>query len=250
VSVDKSPYVVVADIIVPQGQTCIIEPGVVLLFRSFTGLRVQGTLLARGSDDKPIVFTSINDKKYNQASPLAAAPYDWNGIQVLADGIGTSLSYCALFYSVYGIVSMTRYIRIGPSMFRSNGRANVTIEGQEYQVGEGPFEYALPTAAPATSAQLAALPDPNARKRAILRYSGFGGVLVGAVLGVLYTYRFANSSNTLDDLSGTDAGNLASHTSAQWKQSHHDARSDRAGMAWGYVITAAGGAAAAWSFTF
>ncbi|MBD3244213.1 MAG: hypothetical protein GF331_26715, partial [Chitinivibrionales bacterium] len=186
--VSKSPYLVIADIYVPTGQTVIVEPGVVFLFNSFTGLKVQGTLLARGEDDNPIVFTSVNDTEHNPSSTLQAAPYDWNGIQVTEDGLGTHLSYCVIRYSVFGLASMTRYIRIGPSMFSDNGRADVTIEGREHETGEGAFEYNATAAAPMLPDSLTVLPDPKAKRRTIARYSGMGVLLVGAVLSSIYTY--------------------------------------------------------------
>src|SRR5665647_3097029 len=56
VTADKSPYLVVADLFVPTGKTVVIEPGTVFLFKNFTGLHVRGTLIAKGTSIRPVVF--------------------------------------------------------------------------------------------------------------------------------------------------------------------------------------------------
>ncbi len=249
---DQGPYFVLGDVIVPQGQTVIIEAGTVMLFNAFTGIKVLGTLLARGESDKPIVFTSVNDQAHNPASTIQAAPYDWNGIQVSSDGIGTHFAYCVIRYSVYGIASATRYVRIGPTLFQNNGRANLTIDGVEHQTGDTPYEYnstaPLPVAGGADSLTL--LPDPRAKPRTIIRYSSLGVTLLGAILSGVYTARFAQSNDRLDRLSGTDPSNLTSHTSAEWESAYDRARRDRGGMMWGYVIGVVGAAGFTYTFFF
>jgi hypothetical protein len=232
------------------GQTVIVEPGVVLLFAGFTGLKVQGTLLARGESDRPIVFTSVNDQAHNPQSTLKAAPYDWNGIQITEDGIGSHLAFCAIRYSVYGLASMTRYIRIGPSLFQFNGRANLTIEGVEHQVGDEPYEYNMTAPRPEGGDSLTILPDPNARKRAIVRYSGLGVLFVGAIMSSVYSYRFGEADDRLDALSTTEVGNLSDNTGADWEAAHDDARRSRAGLVWGLLIGTAGAVGFGWSFFF
>ena len=244
------PYLVLGDIIVPMGQTVIIEPGTVLLFASFTGLKVQGTLLARGEGDRPIVFTSVNDQAHNPQSTLKAAPYDWNGIQITEDGIGSHLAFCAIRYSVYGLASMTRYIRIGPSLFQFNGRANLTIEGVEHQVGDTAYEYNMTAPRPQGGDSLTILPDPKARTRAIVRYSGLGVLFVGAIMSSVYGYRFGDADDRLDALSSTEVGNLSENTGTDWEAAHDDARRSRAGLVWGLVIGTAGAVGFGWSFFF
>jgi len=52
------PYDIVEDIVVPEGVTLTIEPGVTLQFRADRAVRVEGgRLLAEGSSTQPIVFT-------------------------------------------------------------------------------------------------------------------------------------------------------------------------------------------------
>ena len=88
--------------LVDTGVVLTIEPGVAVQFASGTVLQVNGTLVARGTSDNPIVFTS------NQASP---APGDWVYIFFAssstpatfdADGNytgGSVLEYCEVSYA-------------------------------------------------------------------------------------------------------------------------------------------------------
>jgi len=58
VSTNRYPYVITDDIVVPEGTTLTIEPGVVLQFQAERALRVEGgRLLAEGTASQPIVFT-------------------------------------------------------------------------------------------------------------------------------------------------------------------------------------------------
>lgn len=56
-----SPYIVTMHTEVTQGATLRIKPGVIVKFQGQFFLKISGTLIARGTTSKPIVFTS--DKK-------------------------------------------------------------------------------------------------------------------------------------------------------------------------------------------
>ena len=134
VTAAHSPYLAVSDLYVPAGRTVLIEPGVVFLFRNFTGLKVQGILQARGTADKPVVFTSEFDHDYRPDAPMKANAYDWNGMYIDKDAIGTELEHVAVNYSVYGLTSMTKFLRLKNGTFRENGRGNFSVEGVEHPV--------------------------------------------------------------------------------------------------------------------
>ncbi|MBN2762256.1 MAG: right-handed parallel beta-helix repeat-containing protein [Bacteroidales bacterium] len=55
-----SPYILFRDVIVPLGDTLIIEPGAHLQFATFAGLTVEGSLSAVGTDAEKICFTSAD----------------------------------------------------------------------------------------------------------------------------------------------------------------------------------------------
>jgi parallel beta-helix repeat protein len=66
-----SPYVVTNSVLVLEGVTLTIQPGVVVYFNSHRSLQVDGQLIARGTDASPITFTSSQSTK---------APGDWGYI--------------------------------------------------------------------------------------------------------------------------------------------------------------------------
>ena len=68
-SEDQNPWRVESDLTVPEGVTLTIQPGVNLFFGPGTKLIVEGTLLAEGEKERPIVMT------YDLESGLP-----WNGI--------------------------------------------------------------------------------------------------------------------------------------------------------------------------
>ena len=89
----------IGSIYIPTGSTLVIQPGAVFkgMPSSFnygkgTGLEVLGTLWATGTEEQPIIFTSIRDDTYsgdtNQRWELRPpAPGDWTRLVVGAGGL-------------------------------------------------------------------------------------------------------------------------------------------------------------------
>lgn len=63
-----SPYIVVSPVLVMEGVTLTIEPGVTIRFNSHKALQIDGELIAMGTSDNPIIFTSN----------LGGNPGDWD----------------------------------------------------------------------------------------------------------------------------------------------------------------------------
>ncbi len=54
---DDSPYLISGDVVVPAGETLVMEPGAHAVFLCRCRMFVEGTLEAIGTEDRPIVFT-------------------------------------------------------------------------------------------------------------------------------------------------------------------------------------------------
>ena len=76
-----SPFIVTADVQVSVGVTLTIEPGVVVMFNEGKRLQVDGTLIARGTPDRLVIFTS------SQSSPR---PGDWSNIKLTSAATATT----------------------------------------------------------------------------------------------------------------------------------------------------------------
>lgn len=212
-----TPYVVAADIEVPANKTVTIEPGVVFLFKNFTGLHVEGKLVAEGTKLRPIVFTSENDAKHNPSAALLPNLYDWNGIYIHEGAFGTLMSHCQISYTVYGIVSETKFIRISASTFRDNGKSDLVIEGEEFTVGSEPYSYVLSVKdATVDGVQVNLLKDPVAPRRNIFRYTGLAVALAGYGLGTFGATKLKESQQEYEELSSTEQDNLLNNTCSDW----------------------------------
>ncbi len=251
ISATSGPYLVVEDIEVPLGKTVTIEPGTVFMFKNFSGLHVQGRLVAEGTGDRPIVFTSEYDGEYNQAESMYPNPYDWNGIYIHENALGSSISHFHLFYSVYGIISDTKFFRIESGLFQNNGKSNLVIEGETKTVGDEPFSYSL-TVKDATvdGVPVKILQDPLYPKRTVLRYSGLSTLLGGLALGVVYTLQLQDSRRELEALSSDKVEDLFRHEEKEWFAARDRRNKDLTLTAVGYSLFLLGSFGFYYSFTF
>jgi hypothetical protein len=97
----NSPYLVMGEAIVPNGETLIIEPGVEIRFltsdnREYNDegfemglLRVYGTLKAEGTEKEPILFTRDGDEG------------QWGCIHIISMNKKSTLKWCIVEYAHY-----------------------------------------------------------------------------------------------------------------------------------------------------
>ena len=83
---DKSPYLVVGDVVVFPKWKLTIEPGVELRFENGIKLQIRGTLEALGTENNPISFTS------NTRTTMEL----WQGIEIMN---AASFNYCEFSYA-------------------------------------------------------------------------------------------------------------------------------------------------------
>ncbi|MEW6608844.1 MAG: right-handed parallel beta-helix repeat-containing protein, partial [bacterium] len=132
----NSPYIVTGTVTVESGTTLIIESGVIVKFATNTSLINYGTLLAIGTPDGTITFTS---------NKSILSPGDWNSIKFSGASAKGTISYCKIRYakqSVYienatGIVITHNYIHDNKGDDGLSGNS-----GQPGEVGAGIYLYA------------------------------------------------------------------------------------------------------------
>ncbi len=238
VTIDKSPYLVEADIFVAPGTTVTIESGVVFLFSNFTGIHIQGTLYVKGLKEQPVVFTSRNDPYYTQISGVNAAPYDWNGVDIYENAIGTTFDNAIIQFSVYGIRSQTEHIKIINSFFLQNGKANLSVKSESFEISSNAFSYNTPVTDVALSTISAKdtvspslqLQNPfmkNIAVKSILRYSGLVLALGGIGAGVYQYRRYTKAADQINEISEINDHNLLTYTSSDWNKLNQNYKDER-----------------------
>jgi parallel beta-helix repeat protein len=96
-TLDESPYHLVNSLLIKENATLTIEPGVVVNIEPNLGIEVRGTLIAIGTKDRMITFTS---------SATAKKPGDWryikfnSSVDAKLDESGNYISGCIVKYCV------------------------------------------------------------------------------------------------------------------------------------------------------
>ena len=139
---EGGPYIVVNDLTIPEGENAVIGEGCRLFFKPFTGIIVDGNITVAGTQDHPVLFTSINDSLSPYKKEQLPNPFDWNGIHVKDDVGKVTFSHFTLAYSVYGIKSQKASIVIDNGTFRQNGQFHFTIMDAPMPVADNiPYSY-------------------------------------------------------------------------------------------------------------
>ncbi|HUI92793.1 MAG TPA: hypothetical protein VLX68_11150 [Chitinivibrionales bacterium] len=247
----KNPYLVVGDIEVPVNKSVTVEPGVVFLFKNFTGMHVLGKLTVQGTRESPVIFTTENDRAVNPGTALYPNPYDWNGVYIHADAVGTSMEYCKVRYSVYGIVSETKFIKLDPVLFSFNGKTNLVIEGKEQPVTDKPYSYMLTTTdVGKQGVPVKILADPAAPARNTLRYTGLVVAMAATVGAIYYGTQWNNAQTQLHAMSVDNPSVLRWSNEGDWFSLRDRRTSNMYYTAAGGVIALIGYVGFFWSFTF
>lgn len=205
-----NPFIVEQDIMIPEGKKVVINSGCVFLFKPFTGLSVHGHLVVEGTQEAPVMFTSINDGEFNAQSEQLANPFDWNGILVSRESGTVIIQNFSLRFSVYGIKSQNLNIQIENGLFRQNGQFHFTINDKIQFVQDNiPYSYSgsgdAVTGKPVKN--LSSTTNKQAKKSSstsikIFRYSSLGIGVIGtassAIFGALSMDSYSRWSDTTD----------------------------------------------------
>jgi hypothetical protein len=123
----ESPFIVVQNITVHKGVTLTIEPGVEVRFGGgpFT-IIVNGTLMARGTEEKPIKFTS------NKENPKVG---DWKAIFFNGTSQPPSImENCIIEYGVYGLTVKNGNLTVSKSILQFNTMSGIFVVGGNLNV--------------------------------------------------------------------------------------------------------------------
>jgi len=240
-----NPYIVDQDITIPANRQVKITQGCIFLFRNFAGLNLNGRLTVTGSEDHPVIFTSVNDSTCNVKSTQTPNPFDWNGILIAKESGATTMKNFALRYSVYGIKSQDTLVSLQHALFKQNGQFHFTINDKiQYVQDNIPYSYNVKE--PESSVAIkttASQGNKNAKPdKSILRFSSVGIGVIGCAAGTYFLTQWLPLHKDLT-LSATDFAAKyppAQNADAKWKSLNATAKNDAAGLWIGYGVAILG----------
>jgi hypothetical protein len=83
-----SDTVISSNIEIPVGATCIIKPGVRMLFEGYRTFIVRGCIIADGTAREPIVFTAVDRPTGSREKP------GWNGVEMIGAQASGRFRHC------------------------------------------------------------------------------------------------------------------------------------------------------------
>ena len=139
-----SPYVITETITVNSGVTLTIEPGVIVKGgMTSQQLTINGTLIANGTPEEPIYFTSLRDDSVggdtngdgNATSPTYG---NWNGIYLAPGSLNNLLNNIVIRYggyNSYDIYACTSSLTITNSTIENNRYYGIYIVSVHPETG-------------------------------------------------------------------------------------------------------------------
>ena len=115
-----SPFILSKNVTVSSGVTLTIEPEVEVKFGGKFSIIVNGKLVAVGTQEKPIKFTS------NKEKPEAG---DWGTILINRTSQPSSLKYCLIEYGTNGITLSGGSALIENNLVANHSESGIRIEG-------------------------------------------------------------------------------------------------------------------------
>jgi len=120
-SADDGPLVLTGKTTVAEGATLTIEPGFTVHFVTGAQLVVEGALVAKGTAEEPITFTSVATRD--------PSPFDGEGVVIAKASAGRSaLDRCLFEFQRVGLSVVGASPLIRDCTFRRNGQAGLAVE--------------------------------------------------------------------------------------------------------------------------
>lgn len=217
-----NPYIIDSTITVSKNTRLVFKEGCVVLVNPFCGIEVAGNFVVKGTEKKPVIFTTINDNKFNPQSEVYPQPLDWNGLTFQLTSDTVFMQNFRITYSVFGIKSWNNRITIHNGLFGNNGQYDLVINDELKPVeADVPytFNYTPPSADTLTLAAKMALYEERAAKRKTLTtLFFFSGIVTGGLDGYLW-YKYADLRDYAATYRGpqTELNNIKDDKSAFYK---------------------------------
>ena len=96
-------YIIYDSLTVADGATLTLPAGCELYFHSKAWMKVEGTLLARGTKERPVLFRGDRTDNMFDYLPYDRVPGQWGGIYFAATSNGNILDWCDIHSGGYGI---------------------------------------------------------------------------------------------------------------------------------------------------
>jgi hypothetical protein len=141
-----NPYIIEKELLISGEDPTIIEHGCLFLFNPFTGIKVSGSLIVKGTTKSPVIFTTIKNGLLNKQDREIRdnEVFDWNGIIILEKAKEVKFMNFELSNSIFGLKSSTSNIIVHQGIFRNNGDFNLIIRDEILNVKEGiPYDYGI-----------------------------------------------------------------------------------------------------------
>ncbi len=104
------PYLIYDSLVVRQGATLTLEPGVCLMFHDSVSLQVHGRLLAEGTFERPIVFRGDRLDRLFPYLPYDNTDHRWGGIRFYGESHGNVMTQCDVHSGDYGLQCDSAYV--------------------------------------------------------------------------------------------------------------------------------------------
>lgn len=97
-------YVVYDSLVVAEGATLTLDAGVTLYFHDKALMKVNGTLMALGSQENPVVMRGDRTDNMFDYLPYDRVPGQWGGVVFSPTSNGNRLLHCDIHSANYGVV--------------------------------------------------------------------------------------------------------------------------------------------------